>query len=213
MPLITLEQIAAPFITGGWEDRTVDRDEPRFRRRISDDIAIQTGLRPIAKGRSVRFAPTVGAQHAETGRLVAEFLGLPPSAGENLSSTGVVLADVLYTRGVALTASRERWQITSPQQGDAVAEQVYKDVVEYGVPELSAIRSLDDLIERLHGQRRHQIQSGHLAVACGLAGRQPQAESALREFAEPAQEQEGPLLEQTRGFVTRFVEHFGFGAQ
>lgn len=213
MPLITQEQIAAPFIAGGWEDRTVERDEPRFRRRVSDDIAIQAGLRPIVKGGSLRFAPNLGAQHEETGRLVTAFLGLPLSAGVNLSSTGVVLADVLYARGVALTASRERWQITSPQQSDAVASQVYSDIIEYGISELGGIRSLDDLIERLQGQRRQQIQSGHLAVACGIAIRRAQAESALAEFAEPAQQQDGALLEQTRGFISRFVEHFGFGAE
>ena len=110
-------------------------------------------------------------------------------------------------------ATFERWRITSPQESDAVAETIFNDVVEYGLPEFSAVRTLDDLIERLRGERRHQMQTGHLAIACALAGRRAEAEGALREFAEPMREQQGAMLDQTRGFITGFVEHFGFGAE
>ncbi|WP_211763803.1 hypothetical protein [Kutzneria sp. CA-103260] len=213
MQLITFEQIVAPFFADDWEDPTGDRDEPRFRRQFTDDIAITVGLNPVTRESSVRFSPSLGVQHVATSRLATEFLGRPPDAGVTLSSTGITVEDVLHRNGFTFMTTFERWQITSPQQSVTVAETIYNDVVEYGLPEFSAVRSLGDLIERLRGERRHQMQTGHLAIACALADSQVEAESALREFAAPMQKQQGAMLDQTRRFITGFVEHFGFGAE
>src|SRR4051812_25456558 len=118
MPLITPEQVATPFIAGGWEDRTVDPEiQLTFRLPASDEIFIYAGIIPSFRRESVYFTPSLGAQNAATSSLVAEFRGSPASAGANLSSTGFGLEDVLRRNGVAM-ATFERWRITSPAQSD-----------------------------------------------------------------------------------------------
>jgi hypothetical protein len=211
--LITPEQIAAPFVAGGWEDRTVDPDdESKFRLPTSDGIALLVGVGATVRAGDMSFSPSIGVQHNGTSRLVAEFLGRQPGAGQNLSSTGVVLAEVLNKHGIPMAPYR-RWRITSPQEAQSLAEVIYADVIQYGVPEFSEIRSLDELIDRLQAQKRYQALSGHLAVACGIAGRRGQAESSLREYADASRGQQGPMLQQSQGFLARFAEHFGFGSE
>lgn len=213
LQLISSEQIAAIFTAGGWEDRTVDPDDDfKFRLQFADDIAFYVGLGPSVQATSVRFSPNVGVQHAATSRLVAEFLGLQSSVGDSLCSIGMALADILNRNGISV-ASFQRWRIASFGELRPVLEAIYSDVVEYGISEFSEIRSLDGFIERLQAQSRHQTLSGHLAVACGIADRRTQAESALREYFDSSRGQRGFVLQQTRAFVSKFTEYFGFGSE
>ncbi len=136
LQLISSEQVAAVFTAGGWEDRTVDSDDDfEFRLQYADDISFYVGLGPSFHAGSVRFYPNLGVQHLTTSRLVVEFLGLQPSAGDSLCSIGVGLADIL-DRNDTSVAPFQRWRIASPEEARPVVEDIYSDVVEFGIPSL-----------------------------------------------------------------------------
>lgn len=210
LQVTTVERVAAQFMEGGWQNRS-DEDNPRFRLQVTDDIAIYVGLGPEEYANGIAFAPNLGVQHADTSRLFAEFRGLSPNAGKDLCSAGFSLADVFRGKGISNPVAR-RWRISSLGEASQLAELIYRDIVEFGTSEFSDINSLDGLIDYIQARQRFQVMSGHLAVACALAGRRDEAEDALREYSDSMPSQKGAMLIKSQEFISNFSRYFGFGA-
>ena len=95
---------------------------------------------------------------------------------------------------ISPTDMADRWLVRSEADADSVTHKAAGDLDSYGLPFLRSFRNLDDVISYLENE--DQMLSVHLAVACGIAGRQAQAEDALRDYANASQDQRGPMLRQ-----------------
>lgn len=153
------------------------------------------------------YSPVMSVRHSVVNLLAARFAGQVDS--EETSTFGRSLISLLPS---GLPADRvTTWWVRSEEDVDPVVEKISADVERYGLPFLQRYRDLDDIISHLEGEQRHQVLSGYLAIACGLAERQTQAERALAEYAEASHDQRGPMLRQSQDFLREFTVHFGFG--
>ncbi|MCC3767758.1 hypothetical protein [Streptomyces sp. UNOC14_S4] len=208
--MYTLEEQAVLEVTqrlsaDGWTQ--TDYEEPAFAIQGTADVFFQVSLNQTAKDYGVAFFPSLGVRHVETSRLVAQFKGLQPSAGEGVASFGCGLADLLYLHGYEM-APFKRWLIRDSGAIDAVVTLLCEDLETYAAPFFRSLSTLGAIIDRIEQEKRHQAQSGHLAVANALAGRTSQALDALSEYAEAARSQRPPMSTQSWGFIESFIDYF-----
>lgn len=190
----------------GWEQ--VDFDEPAFVLPGNDEIAFHVGLNQMSRDYGVAFFPAIGVQHLKASRLVAQFKGRAQVAQLG-ASFGRGLMDLLTEDGI-LRAPLERWLVRDSVEVAAVVGVLLDDIATYAMPFFRSLSTLEDIIQRLEGvPNRYQAQSGHLAVALALAGREKDAIDALAEFAGFARSQSPQMAAQSQKFVQAFLRHFG----
>ena len=180
-----------------------------FARQEVEDVVYQLDLLRDVKVDSINFSVILGVRHVELSVLVSRLLG---RAGVGRAATfGRSLIDLLPHISPADLANR--WRVRSEVNLEVVVEKAIGDLETFGMPFLRSFRNLEDIILYLETERRYQMMSGQLAVACGLAGRRSEAEDALREYVNAAQNQRGAMLQQSQNFLSNFTDHFGFGTE
>lgn len=217
MRLDALESSAAEAMvsrlqSAGWCRIDQTDDEPgiaAFDRQEVERVMYQLDLLWDAKLDGVDFSLILGVRHLELSALVSRFMGRAATA--RTAVFGRSLIDLLpHLSPIDLV---NRWQVRVMADIELVAEKVAGELEGYGLPFLRSFRNLDDIISYLETEKRYQMMSGQLAVACGIVERRAQAEDALREYADAARIQQGPILLQSQNFVSSFVKYFGFGSE
>jgi hypothetical protein len=199
-------EVARALQGRGWKQ--TDFDEPAFVLSENDEVAFRISLNQVSRDYGVAFFPALGVQHLEASRLVAQFKGRPRAAQPG-ASFGCSLADLLFEDGIA-RAPYERWLVEESAKVIAVVEVLLADITTYAMPFFRSLPTLDDIIRRLEQvPNRYEAQSGHLAVALALAGREPAAIDALAEFASFARGRSQQMAAQSQKFIDAFSHHFG----
>ncbi|WP_460492039.1 hypothetical protein [Dactylosporangium cerinum] len=195
-----------------WQATRSSRTNAAFAQRQLGGLVFSLSLNPSIGSRGVTFNPVVAVGHLELGRLCDAFMGRRPEEGLGVAvGTAAGLQDLLYADGISL-ASLTRWAIHSENEVDSGSDVLLKDLDTYGMPFLEQFTGLGDVITWTYANRGYQARDGILAVACALDGREGEAVAAIEDYAAYGADQVGRMLEQTTGFVQRFVDHFSIGA-
>ncbi|MFJ1765355.1 hypothetical protein ACIOD2_33865 [Amycolatopsis sp. NPDC088138] len=201
-----VEAIARRLQADGWKQ--VDFEEPAFSLAENDEVHFSVGLNYMFRIYGIALLPAIGVQCLETSRLVSRFMGRTP-VDRLGSSFGRGLMDVLNENGIP-RAPLERWLVREPSEVAAVVGVFLDDFATYAMPFFRSLATREDIIQRLERvPNRYQAQSGHLAVALALAGRERDAIDALAEFAGFDRSQGPQMAAQSRTFVQAFLRHFG----
>ena len=200
------------LLDSGWQRAGQATDEPglaSFDREEVQDVAYQLDVLWDAVFGGIKFTLLLGVRHLEVSALVSRFMGYAETG--RTATFGRSLIDLLPH--ISPIDVADRWLVRSEADVDSVTQRAAGDLDGYGLPFLRSFRNLDDVISYLENEDRYQMLSAHLAVACGIAGRQAQAEDALRDYANASQDQGGSMLRQSQDFLSNFVQHFGFGGE